>query len=101
MAGRSAASSSYIYEWASNRTDAAPFVSEPEYRSRVVATIDFDESVKTTSISKILRKYGVVDIDPYRSLGRNQLRIGTFPNVDPEDVESLLACLEWIIDSKR
>ena len=101
MAERTESSSSSIYEWATLRSDATPFVSNPAYRSPVVATIDFDESVKTTSISKILRKNGVVDIDPYRSLGRNQLRIGTFPNVDPEDVESLLACLEWIIDSKR
>ncbi|MGO1858685.1 MAG: phosphoserine transaminase, partial [Ancrocorticia populi] len=66
-----------------------------------VATVDFDETVDTAGVSKTLRHHGVVDIDPYRSLGRNQLRIGTFPNVDFEDVEALLACLDWIIDSKR
>lgn len=101
MAGRSAASSSYIYEWASNRTDAAPFVSEPEYRSRVVATIDFDESVDTQAISALLRENGVVDIDPYRSLGRNQFRIGTFPSVEFDDVRALLNCIDWAIENQK
>ncbi|MFT3944476.1 MAG: phosphoserine transaminase [Ancrocorticia sp.] len=100
MAGRSAASSSYIYEWASNRADASPFIAEPEYRSPVVATIDFDTSVNTSAISALLRENGVVDIDPYRSLGRNQFRIGTFPSVEFEDVKALLGCIEWAIENQ-
>ncbi len=101
MAARTERSSAAIYDWALKREDATPFVSQVEYRSPVVATVDFDETVDTAGVSKTLRHHGVVDIDPYRSLGRNQLRIGTFPNVDPEDVEALLACLDWVIDSKR
>lgn len=101
MADRSATSSSYIYEWASNRTDAEPFISEPQYRSPVVATIDFDESVDTQAISALLRENGVVDIDPYRSLGRNQFRIGTFPSVEFEDVRALLGCIDWAIENQK
>ncbi|MGO1591565.1 MAG: phosphoserine transaminase [Ancrocorticia sp.] len=101
MAQRTERSSSAVYNWATSRNDATPFVTQPQYRSPVVATVDFDESVNTAKVSKILRSHGVVDIDPYRSLGRNQLRIGTFPNVELADVEALLACLDWIIDHKK
>lgn len=100
MAGRSAASSSYIYEWAENRAVANPFISEPAYRSPVVATIDFDESVDTQAISALLRENGVVDIDPYRSLGRNQFRVGTFPSVELDDVRALLSCIDWAIENQ-
>lgn len=100
MAGRARSSSSFIYEWAEKRADAAPFVAEPEYRSPVVATIDFDESVDARQVSAVLRANGIVDIDPYRSLGRNQLRIGTFPNVEISDVQALMACIDWVIDQQ-
>lgn len=100
MAARCDASSSAIYEWAESRSDAKPFVSEPAFRSSVVTTIDFDESVNTQAISALLRENGIVDIDPYRSLGRNQFRIGTFPSVELNDVRSLLSCIDWAIDAQ-
>ncbi len=100
MARRCDASSSTIYEWAENRPDATPFVTDPDFRSSVVATIDFDESVNTQAISARLRENGIVDIDPYRSLGRNQFRIGTFPSVELNDVRSLLSCIDWAIENQ-
>ncbi|MCF2706967.1 phosphoserine transaminase [Arcanobacterium haemolyticum] len=98
MSARCTASSSAIYSWATRRPDATPFVVNPQWRSPVVATIDFDDDIRASEISSFLRGEGIVDIDPYRSLGRNQFRFGTFPNVDLADVESLLACIDWAID---
>ncbi|MBE6484886.1 MAG: phosphoserine transaminase [Actinomycetaceae bacterium] len=98
MAERTATSSALIYDWAEKRPEATPFVANAAHRSPVVATIDFDESVDTRAISALLRENGIVDIDPYRSLGRNQFRFGTFPNVEPDDVAALLACIDWAIE---
>jgi len=83
---RTSDSSGRLYEWAQASSFATPFVTEPAERSLVVATIDFDESVDAAAIAAALRAHGVVDTEPYRKLGRNQLRVGCFPAVDPDDV---------------
>ena len=90
-------SSDRIYEWAEAHPNASPFVANPEHRSQVVATIDFDEGVDASRVSAMLRSNGVVDIDPYRKLGRNQLRIATFTAVDPSDVSRLLKAIDSAI----
>ncbi|HEY8081911.1 MAG TPA: aminotransferase class V-fold PLP-dependent enzyme, partial [Acidimicrobiales bacterium] len=86
-----------IYGWAEASAFAKPFVDKPSMRSHVVATIDFDESVDALSVAKVLRANGVVDTEPYRKLGRNQLRIALFPAIDPEDVVALCGCITWIV----
>ncbi len=95
--GRSAKSAEILYTWAEASEFATPFVANPDERSNVVGTIDFRDDVDATQIAKILRANGIVDTDPYRKLGRNQLRIAMFPSVDPEDVASLLACINWVV----
>ena len=95
--GRSRQSAEILYTWAEASDFAAPFVTNPAYRSNVVGTIDFRDDVDATLIAKILRANGVVDTDPYRKLGRNQLRIAMFPSIDPEDVASLLACVNYVV----
>jgi phosphoserine aminotransferase len=96
-AARTADSASRIYPWAERSPYATPFVADPAHRSPVVATIDFD-GVDAALLAKTLRANGVVDTEPYRKLGRNQLRVGMFPNVDPGDVSSLCACIDWITE---
>ena len=76
---------------------ATPFVGKPDERSHVVATIDFDDSIDATAIAKALRANGIVDTDPYRKLGRNQLRISVFPAVDPADVCKLIASIDYVV----
>ncbi len=78
-----------------------PFVSEPAARSQVVATIDLDPSVDAGAVQDVLRDNGIVDVFPYRSLGRNQLRIGLFPAVDPDDVRALTACVDHVAERLR
>jgi len=95
--GRSRQSAEILYTWAEASDFATPFVKNPQDRSNVVGTIDFHEDVDANQIAKILRANGVVDTDPYRKLGRNQLRIAMFPSVDPEDVASLCASINWIV----
>ena len=95
---RTADSSGRLYAWAEKTAYAAPFVSDPAHRSQVVATIDFDESVDAAAIAKTLRANGIVDTEPYRKLGRNQLRIACFPAVEPDDVSKLIASIEYIVD---
>ncbi|HEY5111605.1 MAG TPA: phosphoserine transaminase [Acidimicrobiales bacterium] len=95
--GRSRQSAEILYTWAEASDFATPFVTNPAQRSNVVGTIDFREDIDANEIAKILRANGVVDTDPYRKLGRNQLRIAMFPSVDPEDVASLLACVNYIV----
>jgi phosphoserine aminotransferase len=95
---RTAASSGILYNWADKSTVATPFVADPAQRSQVVATIDFDDSVDANALSKVLRANGIVDTDSYRKLGRNQLRIGTFPAVEPADVEALTACIDYVLE---
>jgi len=97
---RSAESSSLVYAWAERSDWATPFVREPRHRSPVVATIDL-EGVDATAVCAALRANGIVDTEPYRKLGRNQIRIGTFPSVDPEDVGRLLTCIDWIVERLR
>ncbi|MPQ99330.1 phosphoserine transaminase [Modestobacter sp. I12A-02628] len=94
---RTTDSSSRLYSWAEASSFATPFVTDPAHRSLVVGTIDFDESVDATVIAATLRAHGVVDTEPYRKLGRNQLRIGMFPAVDPDDVSALTACIDHVV----
>jgi phosphoserine aminotransferase len=99
--GRTAESSSILYSWAEKTGYTAPFVSDPSLRSPVVGTVDFDESIDAAALAKTLRANGVVDVEPYRKLGRNQLRVGMFPAVDPADVEALTACVDYVVDRLR
>lgn len=95
--GRTSDSSSHLYEWAEESEFATPFVEDPGKRSLVVGTIDFDDSVDAAAVASTLRANGIVDVEPYRKLGRNQLRIGMFPSVDPSDVEALTTCIDWVV----
>ncbi|HTA15764.1 MAG TPA: phosphoserine transaminase [Solirubrobacteraceae bacterium] len=95
---RTSQSSSHLYEWAERAPYATPFVAAPANRSLVVGTIDFDETIDAASLAATLRANGIVDVEPYRKLGRNQLRIGMFPAVDPADVQALTACIEWVLE---
>ena len=96
-AGRTADSSGRLYGWAEASEFATPFVADPAKRSQVVGTIDFSDSVDAAALAKALRANGIVDVEPYRKLGRNQLRIGMFPAVVPDDVEALTACVDWVV----
>ncbi len=96
---RTRTSSDILYRWAEQKPAAHPFVADPESRSQVVVTIDFDESIDAAAVSGALRANGIVDTEPYRKLGRNQLRIATFTSIDPQDVEALTNCLDFVIDS--
>jgi phosphoserine aminotransferase len=96
-AARTAESASRIYPWAERVPYATPFVTDPAFRSPVVATVDFD-GVDAAAIAATLRANGVVDTEPYRKLGRNQLRVGMFPNVDPDDVSRLCDCVDWVVE---
>jgi phosphoserine aminotransferase len=92
-------SSSRLYSWAEGTDFATPFVADAEKRSYVVGTIDFDDSIDAAAIAKALRANGIVDTEPYRKLGRNQLRIGMYPAVEPDDVEALTKCIDWVVDN--
>ncbi len=96
---RTTASSSHLYGWAERSDFATPFVADPAKRSLVVGTIDFDDSVDAAVVAATLRANGIVDVEPYRKLGRNQLRMGMFPAVDPADVEALTACIDWVVEN--
>jgi phosphoserine aminotransferase len=95
---RTADSSGRLYTWAEKSSFATPFVADPAHRSQVVGTIDFDDAVDAAAVAKVLRANGIVDTEPYRKLGRNQLRIGMFPAVDPDDVSALTACIDWVVE---
>ena len=95
---RTLQSSAFLYEWAEKTPVTTPFVADPLQRSQVVATIDFDDAVQATALSAALRANGIVDTDSYRKLGRNQLRIGMFPAVDPADVQALTACIDYVAE---
>jgi phosphoserine aminotransferase len=95
---RTRTSSGHLYRWAEASGFAAPFVVDPSRRSLVVGTIDFDESVDAAAVAATLRANGIVDVEPYRKLGRNQLRVGMFPAVEPSDVAALTACIDWVIE---
>ena len=96
-AARTADSASRIYGWAEDSAYAVPFVADPAHRSPVVATIDL-VGVDAAAVAAALRANGVVDTEPYRKLGRNQLRVAMFPNVDPEDVSQLTRCIDWLVE---
>ncbi len=95
---RTADSSSRLYDWATASEHATPFVEDPAKRSQVVGTIDFAEGVDASAIAKVLRANGIVDTEPYRKLGRNQLRVAMFPAVEPDDVQALTACVDYVIE---
>lgn len=97
-AARTADSASRVYAWAEAHELATPFVQRAEDRSNVIVTVDFDESVDAAEVTTILRAHGVVDVEPYRKLGRNQLRIATFVGIEPEDVSRLLACIDVVLE---
>jgi phosphoserine aminotransferase len=96
--GRTGDSSSRLYGWAEERPYAQPFVSDPAKRSQVVGTIDFSDEVDAAGIAATLRANGIVDVEPYRKLGRNQLRIAMFPAISPDDIEALTACIDWVVE---
>jgi phosphoserine aminotransferase len=98
---RTAESSSRLYSWAEKSEFATPFVTDPAHRSQVVGTIDFDAAVDAAAVAKTLRANGIVDTEPYRKLGRNQLRIGMFPAVDPADVAALVECIDWVVEQLK
>jgi phosphoserine aminotransferase len=94
---RTTDSSSRLYDWAEATAYTSPFVADPSARSLVVGTIDFSDEVDAASVAKVLRANGVVDVEPYRKLGRNQLRVGMFPAIDPEDISKLIASIEYVV----
>jgi phosphoserine aminotransferase len=96
-AGRSTKSSDILYSWAEKTSYTTPFVTDAAMRSKVVGTINFDDAIDATKIAAALRENGIVDTEPYRKLGKNQLRIGMFPAVDPSDVEALTKCIDHVV----
>jgi phosphoserine aminotransferase len=98
MVARTTASSSALYGWAEKSGHATPYVADPGDRSLVVGTIDFDEAVDAARVASVLRANGIVDTEPYRKLGRNQLRIAMYPAVDPADVETLTAAIDYVVE---
>ena len=97
-AGRCERSARTLYGWAEQTGYTSPFVAKPDERSNVVATIDFAESVDAAAVAKVLRANGILDTEPYRKLGRNQLRIAMFPAIDPEDIEALTRCIDYVVE---
>lgn len=98
-ASRCDRSAAIVYDWAETSPFAEPFVANAAERSHVTATIDLDDSLDAIEIAKVLRENGVFDTESYRKLGRNQLRIALFPAIDPEDLEALTACVDWVADA--
>jgi len=95
---RCADSASRLYTWAEKTSYTTPFVADPAQRSNVVGTIDFVDGVDAATVAKVLRANGIVDTEPYRKLGRNQLRIAMFPAIDPADIEALTACIDYVVE---
>lgn len=95
---RTADSSSRLYSWAEAAPFAAPFVADPQLRSQVVGTIDFTDDVDASAVAATLRSNGIVDTEPYRKLGRNQLRVAMFPAIEPDDVSALTRCVDWVVE---
>jgi phosphoserine aminotransferase len=87
-----------LYDWAAESGVASPFVSNPDHRSQVVVTLEFDSRVDSVELIRVLRANGIVDVDPYRGIGENQLRIATFVGTDQADVESLIACIDFVLE---
>ena len=95
---RTADSSGRLYTWAHDRPYTTPFVADPKLRSQVVGTVDFNDDVDAAAVAKVLRANGIVDAEPYRKLGRNQLRVAMFPAVEPDDVSALTDCIDWVVE---
>jgi phosphoserine aminotransferase len=100
MVARTSESSDALYGWAERHPHATPFVSDPAKRSLVVGTIDFDDTVDAAEVAATLRANGIVDVEPYRKLGRNQLRVAMFPATDPADVRALTACVDFVLEQR-
>ena len=98
MVARTESSSTHLYAWAQAHPHATPFVADPAQRSLVVGTIDFDDEVDAAAVAQTLRANGIVDVEPYRKLGRNQLRVAMFPATDPTELQALTACIEWVLE---
>ena len=96
--GRSAQSAKIMYDWAEKTSYTTPFVVDPAMRSNVVATINFDDAIDATKVAAALRANGIVDTEPYRKLGKNQLRVGMFPAIDPSDIEALTKSIEFVVE---
>jgi phosphoserine aminotransferase len=96
---RTTASSNHLYEWAEKTEYTTPFVADPAKRSLVVGTIDFTDEVDAAAVAKTLRANGIVDTEPYRKLGRNQLRVAMFPAIEPDDVKALTACIDFVVEN--
>jgi phosphoserine aminotransferase len=97
-AKRTAESARYLYDWATSSAYASPYVADPAFRSPVVGTVDLVASVDAAAVATALRANGIVDTEPYRALGRNQLRIGMYPAVDPADVAALTECVDYLVE---
>ena len=97
-AARSARSAGHLYSWAQARDYTSPFVADEAARSTVVGTVDLAAPIEATMVTSVLRANGIVDTEPYRRLGRNQLRVGMYPAVDPDDVLALTACVDWVVE---
>jgi len=97
---RTRESSGHLYGWAEASPYATPFVADPAKRSLVVGTVDFDDAVDAAGVAATLRENGIVDVEPYRKLGRNQLRVGMFPAIEPADVRALTACIDWVVEQR-
>jgi phosphoserine aminotransferase len=95
---RTAESSARLYSWAEATEYTTPFVTDPAKRSRVVGTVDFTDAVDAATVAKVLRANGIVDVEPYRKLGRNQLRVGMFPAIEPDDVTALTRSVDWVVE---
>lgn len=95
---RCTTSSDALYGWAEKSPYATPYVTDPDHRSLVIGTIDFDDSIDAAALAATLRANGIVDTEPYRKLGRNQLRIAMYPAVDPSDIEALTACIDYVVE---
>jgi phosphoserine aminotransferase len=98
MVERTTQSSDHLYGWAERSEVAFPYVANPEHRSLVIGTIDFQDDIDASAIAATLRANGIVDTEPYRKLGRNQLRIAMYPAIEPSDVEALTRCIDWVIE---
>lgn len=95
---RTADSSSRLYSWAESTAYTTPFVADPALRSQVVGTVDFTDEVDAAAVATVLRANGIVDTEPYRKLGRNQLRVAMFPAIEPDDVTALTQCVDWVVE---
>ncbi|WP_028637337.1 phosphoserine transaminase [Nocardioides sp. URHA0032] len=99
MVARTRESSDILYTWAEKSPYAFPYVADPAHRSLVIGTIDFEPSIDASRVAAVLRANGIVDTDPYRKLGRNQLRIAMYPAIDPADIEALTRCIDWVVEN--